>query len=310
MNIVILDALTLGEGIDINTINRFGNLTIYQTTTPEQTAERIASANIIITNKVKIDKKEMDIAVNLELICITATGTNNINLKEAEHKGIKVKNVEGYSTEAVAQHTFSLILASAGSLLQYSQESKLGNWSNQPIFTMINHSFFELKGKKLGIIGYGNIGKRVAEIGKAFGMEILISKREGVSYKDNFRVSFDTLLKESDIISIHTPLSNQTKNLFTVNEFNKMKNTSIIINVARGGIINEDDLYNALKNKSISGAAIDVTETEPIDKNNKLLTLNNIIITPHMAWTAIESRQRLWDSVVNNIDTFLNNKLT
>jgi len=307
MNIVFLDTLTLGDDIDINELTRFGNLTTYKTTSPEQTINRISSANIIVTNKVFIDKKEMDNAPNLKLICITATGTNNINLKEAEIKGIKVLNVKGYSTESVAQHTFSMILAMYNSLCKYTQESKSGNWSNQPIFTMLNHSFYELKNKKIGIIGYGTIGKRVAEIAKVFGMKILISKRKDITYKDNFRVDFDTILKECDVITIHTPLSKQTKYLFTINEFEKMKSSSIIINAARGGIINEDDLYKALKNNIIKGAALDVTEIEPIEKNNKLLSLDNIIITPHMAWTSLESRKCLWENIINNIESFVNN---
>ncbi len=306
MNIVLLDAATLGDDLNIKEIEKFGKLTVYQTTSPQESMERISDAEIVITNKVIIDAQEMDKAKKLKLICIAATGMNNINLEAAKERNIEVKNVQGYSTEAVAQHTLSLILALQNSLLQYAAETRSGNWSLSPIFTMLNHPFYELKGKKLGIIGYGSIGKRVAELAKAFGMEILIAKRKGIEYKDDFRVDFETILQESDVISIHTPLSEQTRNMFTGNEFAKMKKSAIIINTARGGIINEKDLFDALKSKTIRAAAIDVTEKEPIPANSPLPELDNLIITPHIAWTSIESRQKLLKGILKNIEDFLN----
>ncbi|MCF6242247.1 MAG: D-2-hydroxyacid dehydrogenase [Bacteroidales bacterium] len=306
MNIVLLDADTLGNDLNINEIEKFGTLKVYQITKPEETIERISNADIIITNKVIIGAKEMEHAPNLKLICVAATGMNNIDITEAEKRNIQVKNVKNYSTEAVAQHTLSLILALQDSLLEFSAETKSGNWSISPIFTMLNHPFYELKGKKLGIIGYGAIGKRVADLAKVFGMEILIAKRKGIEYKDNFRIDFNTILQESDVISIHTPLSEETHNLFTLKEFKQMKKTALIINTARGGIINEKDLYEALNNKIIRAAAIDVTEKEPIPANNPLLELDNIIITPHIAWTSVESRRKLLDGILNNIQSFLN----
>ena len=306
MNIVLLDAATLGDDLNIKEIEKFGKLTVYQTTSPQETIERISDADIIITNKVIIGAKEMDKAKKLKLICIAATGMNNIDLEAAKERNIEVKNVKGYSTEAVAQHTLSLILALQNSLLQYAAETRSGNWSLSPIFTMLNHPFYELKGKKLGIIGYGTIGKRVAELAKAFGMEILIAKRKGIEYKDDFRTDFETILQKSDVISIHTPLSEQTRNMFTGNEFAKMKKSAIIINTARGGIINENDLFDALKSKTIRAAAIDVTEKEPIPANSPLPELNNLIITPHIAWTSVESRQKLLKGILKNIEDFLN----
>ncbi len=305
MNIVLLDAATLGEDLNISEIEKFGNLKVYQITKSEDTCKRIAEADIIITNKVIIGKKELEYAPKLKLICVAATGMNNIDIPEAEKHGIQVKNVKNYSTEAVAQHTISMILALQNSLLAYAAETKSGNWSISPIFTMLNHPFYELKGKKLGIIGYGSIGKRVAKIAEVFGMEILIAKRKGVKYKDNFRVDFNYILHESDIISIHTPLSEETHNLFTLNEFKQMKKSAVIINTARGGIINETDLYEALSNKIIRAAAIDVTEKEPIPANNPLLELDNVIITPHIAWTSIESRRKLLEGILANIKEFL-----
>jgi len=301
MKIVLLDAATLGTDVNLSLIEKEGDLMVYQITKPEETVDRIKDVDIIITNKVVIGKSEMEQAANLKLICVAATGMNNIDLNEAEKQNVSVANVKNYSTEAVAQHTISLILALQNSLVNFNKESKSGNWSKSPIFTMLNHPFYELKGKKLGIIGYGTIGKRVAEMAKVFGMEILVGKRKGVAYDDDKRVAFDYLLKESDIITVHTPLSENTQNLFGANEFKQMKSSAIIINTARGGIINEDDLFYALKDRIIRAAAIDVTEKEPIPANHPLLGLENIIITPHIAWTSAESRKKLVDGIVDNI---------
>ncbi len=310
MKIVILDASTLGADANFSLLEKEGELTKYQTTKSEQTIERIKNADIIITNKVVIGKNEMEHAKNLKLICVAATGTNNIDIQEAKNRNIIVSNVKNYSTEAVAQHTISLILALQNSLIEFADESKSGNWSKSSIFTMLNHPFYELKGKKLGIIGYGTIGKRVAELAKVFGVEILITKRKNIKYSDSGRVDFETLLKESDIISIHTPLSESTKDLFRTEQFKKMKKSAFIINAARGGIINELDLYHALKNKDIRAAAIDVTEKEPIPEKHPLLELENIIITPHIAWTSVESRKKLLDAIVQNIQLFKKGETT
>lgn len=308
MQIVLIDAATLGSDMNLSLIQDEGELTIYQTTKSSQTLERIKNTDIIITNKVIIGKNEMQYAKNLKLICVAATGTNNIDIEQAKKRNIVVANVKNYSTEAVAQHAISLILALQNSLIEFAHESKSGNWSKSPIFTMLNHPFYELKGKKLGIIGYGTIGKRVAEMAKVFGMEILIGKRKGVAYNDLERVDFDLLVKESDIISIHTPLSDNTRNLFGKEEFRMMKKSAIIINTARGGIVNEQALYVALKNEEIKAAAIDVTEKEPIPENHPLLELDNIIITPHIAWTSVESRKKLLEGIIQNIRIFKEGK--
>jgi len=308
VKIILLDAATLGSDLNLSLIEKEGELTIYETTNSEQTLVRIKNADIIITNKVIIGKDEMQHAKNLKLICVAATGTNNIDITEAKKQDIIVTNVKGYSTEAVAQHTLSMILALQNSLIEFAHESKSGNWSKSPIFTMLNYPFYELKGKKLGIYGYGAIGKRVAEMAKVFGVEILIAKRDGVDYNVPDRVDFDTLLKESDIITLHAPLSESTKDLFTTKEFKQMKKNAVIINNARGGIINEQDLYETLKNKDIKAAAIDVTEKEPIKANHPLLELENIIITPHIAWTSVESRKKLLEGIIYNIQMFKEGK--
>ncbi|MBN1250774.1 MAG: D-2-hydroxyacid dehydrogenase [Bacteroidales bacterium] len=304
MKIVFLDALTIGADLDFKLLEKEGELIIYQTSLKEDLAERIKDAEIIITNKVLIGKNEFEKAQNLKLICVAATGYNNIDIEEAKKRNIIVANVKNYSTEAVVQHTLSLILALQNSIVEFANESKSGNWSKSPIFTMLNHTFVDLKGKNLGIIGFGTIGKRVAEIAKAFGMNVLVGKRKGINYNNDDRVEFEELIKRSDVISIHAPLSENTLNLFTENEFKKMKNDAIIINTARGGILNEKDLYNALKNKEIRAAAIDVAENEPINIDNPLLKLDNIIITPHIAWTSKDSRIRLLKGIVENIKMY------
>ena len=306
LEIVILDSLTLGTDIDLSIFDKYGKTTIYKTTSDKESQNRIRNADIVITNKVKIGKNELDTASNLKLICVAATGYNNIDIEASKRKGLAVVNVKNYSTTAVAQNTFSLILALENSLVSYISETRSGKWSESPIFTMINYPIFELNGKKLGILGYGAIGQRVAEIGKAFGMEVLIGKRPNFCYTDDeSRVDFEQLLADSDIISIHTPLSEDTQNLFSLPQLEKMKSSAVLINTARGGIINEDDLYIALKNGIIRAAAIDVVGSEPIDEGCKLLELDNILITPHIAWASYESRMRLIEGIINNIEKFL-----
>jgi glycerate dehydrogenase len=308
MNITILDAQTLGNDADLSVLKKFGNLQVFQTTTPDELPDRILHTDVAITNKVVFDKSVILNAPKLKMICVSATGYNNIDIRSAAKRGVVVANVRNYSTEGVAQHTFSLILALENSLVNYIADTRNGNWHNSPVFTLLTYPFNEICGKKLGIIGYGAIGKRVAQIAKAFGMEILIGKRKGIQYHDTERVDFDFIVRESDIISIHTPLSNNTTNLFTKKEFALMKRDAVLINVARGGIVNENDLYHALLNKTIRAAAIDVSATEPLPANSPLYTLPNILITPHMAWSSIQSRLRLMQGIEQNIQKFLDGK--
>jgi len=305
MNIVILDALTLGLDINLSQFDKFGKVEIYSTTNKDETIARIAAAEIIITNKVVIGRNELNQAPKLKLICVAATGFNIIDLVAAKEKSVVVANVKNYSTDAVAQHTFGLILALQNSLYEYISAVREGAWSESPIFTMLNYPFAEIAGKKIGILGYGTIGKKVAHIAEAFGMEVLIGKRPGIIYESEKRIEFEDLLKESDIISIHTPLSENTKNLFTVEAFKKMKSSAILINVARGGIVNEEDLAYALSHGLIRAAAIDVCEQEPIAKNNNLVGLKNLLVTPHIAWASLESRKRLINGIENNINIFI-----
>lgn len=308
MRIVILDSETFGADIDLSVFQQLGETTIFERTSPVDTIKRITQAEIIITNKVVVGKKEMENSPNLKLICVAATGYNNIDIEAAKEHNIIVTNVRNYSTEAVAQHTFGLILTLQNSILNYVEETRNDNWSKSSMFCMLNHPFYELSGKTIGIIGFGAIGKKVTEIAKAFGMKVLIGKRPNIEYNDTERVSIDKLLSESDIVSIHTPLSENTKNLINIESIKKMKPSALLINVARGGIVNEDDLHFALQSNLIRGAATDVMATEPIEPKHKLITLKNLIITPHMAWASLESRQRLIKGIVSNIECFMEGK--
>jgi len=303
MKIVFLDAKTVGHNISLDPIKSEGDFEVYEITSPDEVAKRIKGADIVITNKVIINlgKKELGDTSNLKLICVAATGYNNINLDEAKKKNIPVANVTGYSTDSVAQTVFSYILTFTNSPLKFDKDVKNSEWSKSHIFTLLNYSITELKGKKLGIIGYGNIGQKVAKIGKAFGMKILIAKRS--------RNDLENVLKNSDIITIHTPLSPETENMISKKEFKIMKKEAILINTARGGIVNERDLYNVLKNKEIRGAAVDVMIEEPPRSNSPLFKLNNIIITPHVAWASKEARQRVINGVVKNIRKFKEGKI-
>ncbi|OQY07672.1 MAG: hypothetical protein B6I28_05400 [Fusobacteriia bacterium 4572_132] len=284
-------------------------LITYNLTNENEVLDRIKEAEIIITNKVYIGKNEMEVAKNLKLVCVAATGYNNVDIEEAKQKNIVVANVKNYSTESVAQTVFAYILEFYNKINRQNEDVKKGKWEKSPIFTMLNHTTFELKNKKIGIIGYGKIGKRVGEIAKVFGMKILVAKRKGVEYKENFRYSLEEILKESDIVTIHTPLTKESFNMIGKKELELMKKDSFLINTARGGIINEEELYFALKNKKIKGGALDVMVEEPPKSHKKLFELDNIIITPHIAWASKESREKLIAGIVDNIREFKKGKI-
>lgn len=308
MKAVLLDKATIGNDISLQEIKNQCELITYDTSFEDETVQRIKDAEIIISNKVVIGKKEMNAAKNLKLICVAATGYNNIDIEEAKKRNIVVTNVKGYSTESVAQTVFGYILAIMNSMANVAHDIKKGLWQKSPVFTMLNHPFIELKDKNLGIIGYGAIGKRVAEIGRAFGMNILISESLKNNVNSPARLSLGNLLQQADILSIHIPLTEETKNLICEKELKMMKPSVVLINAARGGIVNEPDLYNALVNKEIAYAAVDVLTEEPPKNGNILFDAPNIIITPHIAWTSVEARQKLVEGIGNNIKLFLSGK--
>ena len=309
MKIVLLDTSTLGEVKNLSKIESYGDLTYYDTTDSHQIVERSIDADIILTNKVVLDKAILEKLPNLKLICITATGTNNVDLDFAKTKGIVVKNAVGYSTNSVSQVTFSMVFHLISNLNNYDTYVKGEEYALSPIFTNIADGFKEINGKKWGVIGMGNIGRNVAKIASAFGAEVVYYSTSGVKREEEYSsVSFDELISESDIISIHSPLNEDTYNLISKEEFSKMKSSAILINVARGGIVNEIDLVNALNENKILGAGVDVFTQEPIEKSSSFFEVkdtNKIVLSPHIAWASNEAREMLIDKVVDNIDEFI-----
>ena len=309
MKIVFLDAETIGQVENLEKLDEFGTVTYYPLTKPQERIQRISGHEVIITNKVIIDREVMDASPMLRLICISATGVNNVDLAYAEKKGILVKNVAGYSTESVAQSTFSLLFYLLNKTRYFDEYVKSGKYIQSPVFTHIGRTFWQLSGKKFGIIGLGTIGKRVAQIATAFGAEVVYHSTSGNNLDQPYtHLSLDELLKKSDVVSVHCPLNDVTKNLITYSKLCMMKPSSILLNTGRGGIVNEGDLVRALNEDRIAGAGLDVLEHEPMLSNNPLMTVNNpekLIVTPHVAWTSIEAREKLVDGIYQNIKDFV-----
>jgi len=294
MRITFLDAKTIGDVPNLKRFKEFGEFIVFQTTKKNERINHIKNSEIIITNKVIIDKEVIDNCNNLKLICVAATGKNNVDLDYAKIKGLQVKNVVDYSTESVAQYTFALVLSLINRVNYYNNYVISGEYSKSDIFTHIGESFWQISGKRFGIIGLGNIGKKVARIAVAFEAEVIYYSTTGKNYDKIFkRVSFEELLSTSNIITIHAPLNENTKNLISLKEMKQMNPETYLINMARGGIINEADLSKAINDNIIAGAATDVLTNEPIKGDNPLFKIKNkekIIITPHIAWASIESR--------------------
>jgi len=303
MKIVLLDALTFGE-TDLSGFNALGEVEVYQTTLPSEVQERITNADVIVTNKVVITGKHMLNTSSLKLICVAATGMNNVDLESAKSRNIEVKNVAGYSTDSVIQHTFSMLFYLMGHSRYYDEYVKDGSYSKSQIFTDVSKPFFEIKGKKWGIIGLGTIGRGVANIAKAFGADIFYYSTSGVNTTDDFqRTTIDELLNSCDIISIHAPLNEQTDNLLDYEQLLTCKDGAIVLNLGRGGIINEEAVAKIIDEKSIY-FGLDVLTKEPMRENHPFLSVknrDNLYITPHIAWTSIEARDRLISSVIENI---------
>jgi glycerate dehydrogenase len=309
--IVILDTETLGEDLDLTPLEQFGDVTGHKTTTINETLGRIQEAHIIISNKVVLTKEMMQQCTNLELICIAATGMNNVDLEAAQELGIAVKNVAGYSTQSVVQHTFAILFYLLEHMKYYDNAVQSGLWSMSGLFTDVSRPFHEIAGKKWGIIGMGTIGQEVAKIATAFGAHVGYYSTSGRNTDHPYlNQPLDVLLSTSDIISIHAPLNDKTYGL--INEINLplLREKAILLNLGRGGIINETDLSYELDRREIY-AGLDVLEKEPIDANNRLLQITNkerLLITPHIAWTSIEARKKLLEGIVENIKSFLQNK--
>ena len=306
MKIVILDALTYGDTA-LDAFNDLGDVSVYATTSPEETFERVRDAEVIVTNKVVISDAVMQAAPHLRLICVAATGTNNIDHEAAARRNITVKNVAGYSTDAVVQHTFSMLFYLMGHSRYYDEYVKTGGWQKEAVFTHIGPSFRELRGKTWGIIGLGAIGERVATIAQAFGVRVVYYSTSGKNDNGDFeKTTLSRLIENSDIISIHAPLNPSTENLISHSELLQMKDGAVLLNLGRGGIVDEDALAVIIDVKPIY-VGLDVLRQEPMKPSHPLLSIkhpNRLYITPHIAWTSQEARERLIASTVENIRTF------
>jgi len=316
MQAVFLDYKTVDSGdLDLSPISDLlPELIVYENTKNEEIAERIKFAEIIIINKIDLDASLLSKAQNAKLICLVATGTNNVDLVSAKSLGIAVCNIKNYCTDSVVQHVFLSILALQHSLLDYQISLDQGAWQNSALFSLLNHPIAELRAKKLGIVGFGVLGSGVAKMAENFGMKVLIAEsldKNRVQKNDaSHRINFNELVKESDFISLHCPLTDRTEKLFNQRVFAAMKNNAFLINTARGALIEDEDLILAIKNKEIAGAAIDVFDEEPPPLDHPLIreSFHNLIITPHIAWAAVEARQRALECIAENIDAFLKDK--
>ncbi|MFO7671701.1 MAG: D-2-hydroxyacid dehydrogenase [Bacteroidales bacterium] len=307
-HIVFLDSKTIGKVDNMKLLSKLGKLEVFESTTPELVVERCKGKEIIIVNKVQLTAEVLKQLPDLRLICVAATGVNNVDLNYAEKNGIQVRNVTGYSTDSVAQLTFTMLLYLVSKPYYYDTFVKSGAYSRSDSFTHHNEPFWELKGKRMGIIGLGTIGRQVARIAESFGMEVVFYSTTGRNNHVNFkRFDLDDLLKSSDVVSIHAPLNDNTRYLITYEKIKLMRPCAILLNLGRGGIINEADLARALNDNVISAAGIDVMEQEPINADNPLLRLydkEKILITPHIAWASKESRELLVEKISRNIAIF------
>ena len=307
MKIVCLDAATLGSDVNLDVFGQFGEFVSFETTAAAERIERLKGADVVITNKVVIDKETMD-ASNLKLICISATGMNNVDLAHAAAKGIAVKNVAGYSTASVVQHTFACLFALTNRVKFYDNYAQSGEWVKSEIFTYLGADISEIAGKEFGIIGLGEIGRGVAAVARAFGANVSYYSTSGANKNSEFKQkSLDELLRSSDIISIHAPLNEKTRNLLGANEINLLKDDAIVLNLGRGGIVDEAAMARAIDERNLRFGT-DVLESEPMSESSPFLNVKNkenLLITPHVAWGSLEARKRLISLIVKNIEEFI-----
>lgn len=309
MKIVFLDAKTIGDDIDMSGFDALGDVVRYNFSTPEESLERTKDADVVIINKVEINEKTIGNAEHLKLVCVTATGTNNLDKEYLAKRGIEWRNVAGYSTETVAQHTFALLFFLMEKLSYYDNYVKSEQYVGDVMFTHFSNVFHELNGKTWGIIGLGNIGRRVAEIAKLFGCRVIYYSTSGKNNNADYeRVSFEELLAQSDVVSVHAPLDENTKGLMNYKAFSQMKKTAIFLNLGRGPIVVEKDLADALKEGLIAAAGLDVLSVEPMSVDNPLREIKDsekLIITPHIAWASVEARTRLMEIICNQIKEYM-----
>lgn len=311
MKLVFLDRKTIGDDINLSIFNDYGEVIEYNFSTADEVPDRVKDADILIINKIPINESTIGEAKNLKLVCVTATGTNNLDKDYLDSRGIAWRNVSGYSTESVAQHTFSMLFYLLEHMSYYDKYVKDGCYINDTMFTHFDKVFPQISGKTWGIIGLGAIGRRVADIAKVFGANVIYYSASGAAAQDGYKqVDFDTLLKESDIVSVHAPLNEYTENLMDDVAFSKMKKNAIFLNLGRGPIVNEIALADALNNGQISAAGLDVIAIEPMSPDCPLLGVNDkskLLITPHIGWASVEARTNLMNIIYEQIKDFLNN---
>ena len=310
IKIVALDGYTLNPGdLSWDEIGNLGSLEVYNRSTVNQAKERVKDTEILIVNKYVIDREILEYCNDLRLVCVSATGYNNIDLEACKERNIRVCNVAGYSTTGVVQHTFAMLLHWMNAIGQHNNLVKKGYWSICPDFSFTANPIHELAGKKFGVLGYGDIGSQVAKVASAFGMEVQVCRKSDkpLDHADFQKVDLETLLQTSDVLSLHASLNKDSKEIINKESLAKMKKTSILINTSRGGLINENDLADCLREEDIQAALLDVLIDEPATLQHPLYALANCKITPHMAWASVQSRMRCMASVGQNITSFLNN---
>ncbi len=306
LKIAVLDASTLGDDLDLSPLSDFGEVSVYKTTGDDEIYDRIEQADVILINKLKMTPEVLSKAPHLKLICEAATGYDNIDVKYCRERGIAVANVAGYSTHCVAQITFSMVLSLITHLPEYNEFVRSGSYTKSGVANRLSPQFRELYGKTWGIVGYGNIGKQVGKIAEAFGCRIIVNKRTPIT--DVECVDIDTLCKEADIISIHTPLTPETRGLISADRIALMKKSAILVNTARGAVCDEGAVCEAILGGDIAGFGCDVYSVEPFGVDhpyNKLLNHSNVCLTPHIAWGGYETRVRLLSEICKNIEAFL-----
>lgn len=307
LKLTVLDSATLGDDIDLTMFERFGELKIFKNTSPEDFVKNVSDSDVIILNKVKVGRHNLPECKNLKLICETATGYDNIDVEYCRERGIAVSNVVGYSTQNVAQLTLAMALSLVCHLNEYNRYVTDGTYSRGTSANILSPVYHEMYGKTWGIVGYGNIGKQVARVAEALGCRVIVYKRTPVEGAEC--VDIDTLCKTADIISVHTPLNDGTRNLISSDRIAMMKKDAILINVARGAVVDEAAVANAILEKRIGGVGIDVYSVEPLPSDHPYVSiagLDNVILTPHMAWGSYEARRRCCEEAAKNIEAYIN----
>ncbi|ABO34989.1 D-isomer specific 2-hydroxyacid dehydrogenase, NAD-binding protein [Methanococcus maripaludis C5] len=307
MKIVVLDGYTMNSGdLSWSNLEKFGELNVYDRTSESEVIERISDSEIVITNKVIIGREVFEKCKNIKYVGVTATGYNVVDTNLAKEFGVTVTNVPAYSTDSVSQLVFSFILEYCQNVYKYNESVKSGDWVNSKDFSYRKFPIVELAGKNLGIIGFGAIGKKVAEIGNAFGMNVIVNTRTISNTNLNVKfVSKEEIFKNSDFLTLHCPLTDETKEIINKNTLELMKTSSFLINTGRGGLVNEKNLADALNLGNIAGAGLDVLSNEPPKEDNPLINAKNTFITPHVAWASYEARNRLMNVTINNVKSFI-----